>query len=548
MLNRVAVGTATLFGACVFPVVAVQAQQTPRDYTRSLVDQYNALRRDHPEIVEANRRKVAEIMAGASAGRRNLAIDDNTNYNMAGMMDRARGGLNTGAFGRIGGENGNPYMNQGAASPGQLHEYGKSISNSPRPCAPGGVTPLFACSTSSSFPSGHTAKATGAALLAAYIAPEKFQAFITRAQEYGESRIVAGQHYPLDVMASRAMTYKAVADLLADQVPNPNSWLNAVASIPATRAGLFGGCGSQSPEACANSRTDAFSDRAANKAFYDRTANYGFASVGDRNVAMEVPKNAEYLIATRFGYLDDVQRREVIRTTAYESGRVLDDPWSRINLFAAADGYGAFANQVVVNQDGSKGGFFAADRWMNDIGGAGGLTHNGSGMLTLTGNNSYAGGTILNDGTLVAGSRTAFGTGDMVVNGGTLVVGAAGLTLSRLTMGSLGTLDLGTYGGLSALDIAGFADLDGTLSLDFANHGAGRYSLMNYGGVTGRFSRFDLRNLREGYAGSLFYDARGLFLDVAAVPEPATWAMMIVGFAAIGAAMRRRPRPTAALA
>ena len=34
-----------------------------------------------------------------------------------------------------------------------------------------------------------------------------------------------------------------------------------------------------------------------------------------------------------------------------------------------------------------------------------------------------------------------------------------------------------------------------------------------------------------------------LTFQVVAVPEPATWAMMLLGFAGIGFAMRRRPRP-----
>jgi hypothetical protein len=41
----------------------------------------------------------------------------------------------------------------------------------------------------------------------------------------------------------------------------------------------------------------------------------------------------------------------------------------------------------------------------------------------------------------------------------------------------------------------------------------------------------------------------GVFLDavsVAAVPEPATWALMLLGFGGIGLAMRRRRRPALA--
>lgn len=35
------------------------------------------------------------------------------------------------------------------------------------------------------------------------------------------------------------------------------------------------------------------------------------------------------------------------------------------------------------------------------------------------------------------------------------------------------------------------------------------------------------------------------WVDVAAVPEPATWALMLLGFGAVGAAIRRAPRPAA---
>lgn len=39
-----------------------------------------------------------------------------------------------------------------------------------------------------------------------------------------------------------------------------------------------------------------------------------------------------------------------------------------------------------------------------------------------------------------------------------------------------------------------------------------------------------------------YYIAESKFTGVSAVPEPASWALMIVGFGIVGAAMRRRPR------
>ena len=51
------------------------------------------------------------------------------------------------------------------------------------------------------------------------------------------------------------------------------------------------------------------------------------------------------------------------------------------------------------------------------------LTKNGEGVLTVKSANDYMGGTVLNAGTLVAGSSEAFGTGAIQINGGTLDLG-----------------------------------------------------------------------------------------------------------------------------
>src|SRR5207237_9610823 len=55
------------------------------------------------------------------------------------------------------------------------------------------------------------------------------------------------------------------------------------------------------------------------------------------------------------------------------------------------------------------------------ISGAGSLYKNGSGVTTLTGANSYAGGTTVNAGTLAVGDGTTVGT----LGGGPIVTNAA---------------------------------------------------------------------------------------------------------------------------
>ncbi|ELS1083885.1 autotransporter outer membrane beta-barrel domain-containing protein [Salmonella enterica] len=61
----------------------------------------------------------------------------------------------------------------------------------------------------------------------------------------------------------------------------------------------------------------------------------------------------------------------------------------------------------------------------NTLSGSGSLVKTGTGELTLSGDNSYSGGTTINEGTLVAASTTALGTG-LVDNNATLVLDADG--------------------------------------------------------------------------------------------------------------------------
>ena len=64
------------------------------------------------------------------------------------------------------------------------------------------------------------------------------------------------------------------------------------------------------------------------------------------------------------------------------------------------------------------------------IGGPGALAKTGSGILTLTGTNSYSGGTTLTAGVLVPANNNALGSGTLTLNGGTLTF-TTGQTLAN---------------------------------------------------------------------------------------------------------------------
>ncbi|MFC5665271.1 phosphatase PAP2 family protein [Kitasatospora misakiensis] len=277
------------------------------------------------------------------------------------------------------------------------------------------------------FVSGHTNAFHLAALALAYAVPERFQELIARAFELSHTRITAGMHSPLDVIGGRTLATALAAATLADP---RNAALKAAARGQA--AAYFRSKTGSTADTLhayahrAGAAEDPYADRAANAEQVTPKLTYVLRRAG-RDVPMTVPKGAEVLLETRLPYLDAAQRREVLRTTALPSGYVLlDGPemWGRLNLFAAADGYGAFERDVTVELNAADGGFSAADAWRNDIAGPGGLTKRGTGTLTLTGTNRYAGTTVVADGVLVAGSRDALGRGAVQVRGGTLRVDA----------------------------------------------------------------------------------------------------------------------------
>lgn len=220
---------------------------------------------------------------------------------------------------------------------------------------------------------------------------------------------------------------------------------------------LAAACG-VSLAACAADDTSRFSNKETNRRFYEATLTLGLPKVWSEsdlngyvldfnnfapatpylawntqtNVATEqrVAANAGYLLYTRFPYLTQAQRNEVLTTTVVSDaegrGTFLDNgsafgAYSLINLFKASDGYGSFRATVDITMNAADGGFSAVDTWSNDISGTGGLIKRGTGVLTLSGNNTFTGPITIYGGALnITGRVRSSGlTADAGIIGGT---------------------------------------------------------------------------------------------------------------------------------
>ncbi|CAI2532944.1 Extracellular serine protease precursor [Serratia liquefaciens] len=195
----------------------------------------------------------------------------------------------------------------------------------------------------------------------------------------------------------------------------------------------------------------------------------GYAKYSGTSMAAPHVAGSIAVLMERFPYMTGAQVASVLKTTTVDMGAPGIDAlygWGMIDLGKAIHGPGMFVTeqdipeefrvsgaygpeQFVVNLPGigavlDKGKptervcddiHCGLDVWSNDISGHGGLTKQGIGTLVLTGNNSYAGPTLVNQGLLaVNGSVTSDVT---VQNAG--VLGGSG-TLGSLTARSGGTV------------------------------------------------------------------------------------------------------------
>ncbi len=229
------------------------------------------------------------------------------------------------------------------------------------------------------------------------------------------------------------------------------------------------------------------------------------------------------------------------------------------------------------------------------------LVMSGTGVVDLSGVNTYTGGTTVSAGTLKVNntSGSATGTGAVAIqtgatlgggsgaaNSGTLVTlgtlaniptlqtymaGQKGLitgpvtvqsgatlapgnSVGTITMASL-TLDAGSILNYEFNGTANdFTSISNTLTINGGSFNlyqegtttaftvAGTYDLFSYGTLTGSVASLSVANMQAGYTYTFVNDnLDGLVqLQIAVVPEPGTWAMMIGGLVVLVAIQRRR--------
>ncbi|HGE8363097.1 TPA: S8 family serine peptidase, partial [Serratia marcescens] len=208
----------------------------------------------------------------------------------------------------------------------------------------------------------------------------------------------------------------------------------------------------------------------------------GYAKYSGTSMAAPHVAGAVAVLMERFPYLSGAQVAEVLKTTATDMGAPGIDAlygWGMINLGKAINGPGMLVTEQDIPEEFLVNGAYGPtqfvvdlpgvgavldkgkptervcsdvlcglDFWSNDISGHGGLTKQGIGTLVLTGNNTYAGPTLVNQGRLAINGSV---TSDVSVqNGG--IVGGSG-TVGSLTARRGGTVAPGNS--IGTLNVAG---------------------------------------------------------------------------------------------
>ena len=216
--------------------------------------------------------------------------------------------------------------------------------------------PLMNLTDSPSYPSGHATYGYTGALVLAVLVPARYQQMITRGAEYGNSRILVGAHYAMDVIGGRTLALYDMAHLLANDaaylgrtLPHSSPIQDFQSAIKKARADLTAALGlacGKALEECAREDIGRLNNPAADEAFYADTQTYGLPVVYPENAEKledvgKLAPEAAFLLTVAFPSLTRDQANTILTETEGPGGGFLDDGssfgvYSRLNLYAAA--------------------------------------------------------------------------------------------------------------------------------------------------------------------------------------------------------------------
>jgi autotransporter-associated beta strand protein len=242
---------------------------------------------------------------------------------------------------------------------------------------------------------------------------------------------------------------------------------------------------------------------------YSTKTGGGYTRLSGTSMAAPYVSAVAALVKGTLPYLTGPQVIEVIKTTCTDLGAPgVDNIFGHglVNAGMAVKGYGSFRADVSVDTQGYD------STWGNNISGTNGLTKAGSGLLTLTGTNTFSGGTILNAGGFGIGNDSALGTGTLTINGGNLrAIDASRTMTNAVTVGGNFTVD-----GSQALTLNGNMNLGGAVrSITVDNTAATTFGgiLSGAGGVTKLGSGSLMMSGANTYTGNTQVDAGALIYN-----------------------------------
>ncbi len=209
----------------------------------------------------------------------------------------------------------------------------------PRPyCRLPQINPMdgSGCPTTYGYPSGHTKIAWNEGVGLAIMLPEVAPQILARTAEISHGRIIVGAHYPLDVMAGRAIATRMIAYRMHD-----DTWKAKFdAARTQLRAAIEAHCG-MTIAACVAAQPPTLSNESSITLERDRLT-YGFSLIGTTGQSFQAPDYSYELLAYAFPTKTQAEKETILTTTAIDSGYPLDTTgtsagtanigWTRLDL------------------------------------------------------------------------------------------------------------------------------------------------------------------------------------------------------------------------